>query len=235
MKRFLFFVLIIFHLLCSGAFAEVLSYIPKEPQSALIMMHGFGGNGARMNFMTNHLKESLPHTAFYYPTAPDKAPTGGYQWFVIPMLGEEIKDKTTYDKMMKDALRNVSVIHELIDDIHQNLNIPYQNIHVAGFSQGGLMALLSALTNKNQIGKAVSFSGVPLLLTPDFSVSSVNHRSDILLMQGDVDRAIPKNSLDLSTQTLKTIQISPLVYSITGLTHSINNQEIEYMIDFLKD
>jgi len=234
MKKILFLVGFLF-LFCFGAKAEVLSYIPAEPQSALIIMHGFGGNGARMNWMTNHLKESLPHTAFYYPTAPDKAPTGGYQWFVIPVLGEEIKDKEIYDEMMKDALRNVSKVHALVDNIHQNLNIPYKNIHVAGFSQGGLMALLSALTNRHQIGKAVSFSGVPLLPTSDFSDTVVSNRPDILLMQGDADRVIPKNSLDLSKKTLTTLHISPLVYVIKGLTHSINTQEIEYMIDFLQN
>lgn len=234
MKKIVFF-FVLFHCFSFGVRAETLSYIPDEPKSALIIMHGFGGNGEHMSWMTNHLQKKLPHTALYYPTAPDEAPNGGYQWFVIPVLGEEIKEKAIYDQMMKDALRNVSKLHELINEIHQKFDIPYQNIHVAGFSQGGLMALLTALTSSQQIGKAISFSGVPLLFTPDFTKEMVHYKPKILLMQGDEDNVIPKNSLILSTKTLQTLRISPLIYSIMGLTHSINHEEMVYMLNFLKD
>ena len=235
MRKILFTVALCLGLWCYEVAAQITSYIPENPEDAIIIMHGYGGNGEHMSWMTNHLKYQLPHTAFYYPTAPDEAPTGGFQWFVIPVLGEEIKDKAIYDQMMKDALRNVFKLHALVDDIHQHLDIPYQNIHLAGFSQGGLMALLVALTSSHQMGKAVSFSGVPLLFTPDFSDNLVQYKPDILLMQGDVDRIIPENSLSLSTQTLESLGISPLTYTIKGLAHSINNQEIEYMIDFLEN
>lgn len=235
MKKIVFFLFVLFNCFSFGVRAETLSYIPDEPKSALIIMHGFGGNGESMSWMTNQLKKKLPHTALYYPTAPDDAPNGGYQWFVIPILGEEIKEKAIYDQMMKDALRNVPKLHELVDDIHQQLDIPYKNIHVSGFSQGGLMALLTALTNTHQIGKAVSFSGVPLLFTPDFTKEIVTHRPKILLMQGDEDTLIPQNGLILSTQTLQGLRISPHIYSIMGLNHSINHEEIEHLIYFLRD
>lgn len=235
MKKIVLFLFVLFHCFSFGVRAETLSYIPDEPQSALIVMHGFGGNGMHMDWMTNPLQKKLPHTALYYPTAPDEATVGGYQWFVIPVLGEEIKEKAIYDQMMKDALRNVSKLHKLIDEIHQELDIPYQNIHVAGFSQGGLMALLTALTSSQQIGKAISFSGVPLLFTPDFSDNVVKQRPKILLMQGDADKVVPQNSLKLSTETLQVLGITPFVHTIPRLQHSINNQEIEYMTDFLEN
>ena len=235
MKKFLIGAFILFQLAYFDVKAETLSYIPNSPTSAVIIIHGYGGNASRMSWMTNSLKHKLPHTAFYYPSAPDPAPTGGYQWFIIPVLGEEIKEKKIYDKMMTDALKNVFKLHNLVDDIHHTLNIPYQNIHAAGFSQGGLMALLTILTSPHQMGKAISFSGVPLLFTPDFSKDEISNSSPVLLMQGDQDRIVPENSMEMSSQTLKSLNIPIIMHTINGLPHSINHQEVEYMINFIKD
>lgn len=76
MKKFLFFALLaaVFLINPHVSSAETLSYIPDNPEKALIIIHGYGQNGARMQGMTNSLKKDLPDTAFYYPTAPDRAP-----------------------------------------------------------------------------------------------------------------------------------------------------------------
>lgn len=218
----------------STANAETLSYVPENATRALIIIHGYGGNGRGMQWMTDHLKKALPDMAFYYPTAPDNAPTGGKQWFVIPVLGEEIKDKALYDKMMADAMHNVKVLHEVVEEIHQDLRIPYQNIYVSGFSQGGLMALLTTLTNPHNLPVAVSFSGVPLLLTPDFTAKNVVAKPDILLLQGNRDTVIPKDSMNMSTATLKSLGIEPQVQEIGGMSHQINQKALKTAIEFME-
>ena len=235
MKKFLSIMILAFDLLISPAEAEIVAHIPDNPQSALIIMHGYGGGAHTLSWMTNKLKDDLPDTAFYYPTAPDNAPMGGYQWFVIPHMGEQIADMEMYKQMMKDALKNVSVIHRLIDDIHNSQNIPYDKIYVSGFSQGGLMAVLTGLTNKHQLTKVISFSGVPVLLTPDFTPKNIVAAPDILLIQGDNDKVIPKDSLKMSAETLVSIGNEPYIRVIKGMNHSINSRAGQYLIDFIND
>ena len=36
--------------------AETLSYIPENPEKALIIIHGYGQSGDKMQWMTNRLK-----------------------------------------------------------------------------------------------------------------------------------------------------------------------------------
>ena len=235
MKKLLFTLILALNLIIYEVKADTVAYIPDNPTSALIIIHGYGGNSHTLSWLTNKLKNSLPNTAFYYPTAPDKAPMGGYQWFIIPHLGEKIADIEAYKQMMSDAIKNVTVIHQLIDEIHQEQHIPYDSIYISGFSQGGLMALLAGLTNPHQISKVISFSGVPLLFTPDFKPDKVIAAPDILIMQGDRDNVIPKDSLKMTTETLVSIGTEPYVRIIRGMNHSINKHAGQYLIDFIND
>ncbi len=216
------------------AFAETLSYVPENPEKALIIIHGYGQSGDKLQWMTNRLKKDLENTAFYYPTAPDRAPHQGYQWFVIPVFGAEMADIKMYERMLNDAVDNVVVLHDLVDEIHNDLKIPYENIDVAGFSQGGLMALLTGLTNPNHIGRVVSLSGVPLLLTEDFTEDMIISEPDILLIQGDNDRVIPINSIYMTKQTLEGLGFQPEDETIRGMGHEINPVAQQKMIEFLR-
>lgn len=214
--------------------AETLSYIPENPEYALIMIHGYGQSGARMKGMENDLKSILPDTALYFPTAPDNGPWGGYQWFPIPKMGVEMSEKALYDKMMKGALKNVSSIHDLIDDIHQTQGIPYENISVAGFSQGGLMALLAGLTNPHGLYKVVSFSGVPLLFTKDFTAENVASAPQILVIQGDRDMVIPAESFQMTVDTLTSLENKPELQIIRNMAHEINANALKQFKDFME-
>jgi len=218
----------------TSAYAEVLADIPENPQRALIIIHGYGGNGSRMHWMTDNLKNSLPNMAFYYPTAPEKSPQGGNQWFQIPTLGENMSKKDLYDIMMADALKNVKELHQLVEKIHKDLGLSYQNIYVSGFSQGGLMALLTALTNPHQLPVAVSFSGVPLLFTKDFTPKHIKNLPDILLIQGNSDSVIPKDSWEMTVSTLKQLKIKPQITILQGVGHQINSEAIQAAIKFME-
>ena len=235
MKKFLSICILALSLISSAAKAEMVAHIPEHPTSALIIMHGLGGDAYSLSWMTKKLKDNLPDTAFYYPEAPDVGPFGGYQWFVIPHLGERIADIEMYNEMMKDALKNVQLIHRLIDEIHQSQNIPYDKIYVSGFSQGGLMAVLTGLTNPHNISKVISFSGVPILFTPDFKPNQIITAPDILLIQGNKDTVIPKDSLKMSATTLVSVGIEPYIRVIQGMSHSINAQAGQYLVDFIND
>lgn len=213
--------------------AETLSYIPENPEYALVMIHGYGQSGARMKGMEQQLKNALPDTALYFPTAPDNGPWGGYQWFNIPLAAAQMADKTMYEKMMKDALKNVKHLHNLVDEIHQKEGIPYENISVAGFSQGGLMALLTGLTNKHGLHKAVSFSGVPLLLTKDLTAAKIVSAPQILIIQGNNDTVIPADSFKMTSDTLNALNIPFELQLIRGMSHQISDAAFKRFADFM--
>ena len=213
---------------------EVHSHTPENPKNALIFIHGWKQSGKDVLWMTNKFIKHLTDTAFYYPTAPDKALGSGYQWFEVPTIGEEMSQEETYNIMLEGALKNVSKLHKVIEDIHQTTNIPYENIYITGYSQGGLMALLTSITSPYPISKAVSFSGVPVILSED-AAKIVNNKPNILILQGDSDRVIPANSYLLTEETLKKLGINHHTQIIKGLKHQITDDAIEQAANYIKE
>ena len=231
--RYVFFVIILlFH---TPAYSlEIISHIPNNPNSAFIMIHGWRQDGNSMTWLTKTLSKEFPNMAIYYPTAPDNAPNSGYEWFIIPTLGEKMATMDMYEKMMSSALNNVDKLHELIDDIHNSMGIDYENIHIGGFSQGGFMSILVSLTNDEQIGKVISFSGVPILFTKDFTPNDIVSAPNILIIQGTGDHVIPQYSYNLTDKTLRSIDIIPTLKIIKNMPHTINNKALSHSIEFLK-
>ena len=55
----------------------------KNPKNAVILCHGYGGDGKDISLLANYWKKYLPETIFICPDAPEKcalSPTG-FQWF----------------------------------------------------------------------------------------------------------------------------------------------------------
>lgn len=232
---FRFFIFLLAILLNTKCFAlEFISHIPPTPKEALIVIHGYGQEGKSMQWLSDNFKDEFPNMAFYYPTSPISAPIGGYQWFTIRTLGEPMMQKEIYDIMMSSAQQNIDKLHNLIEHIHNTHQIDYKNIHISGFSQGGFMAILSSLTTPLNIGKVISFSGVPIIFTEDFTKNNIKSSPDILIIQGNNDKIIPHNSYDLTFKTLESQNITPQLEIIHNMPHIIDDKAIKKATEFLK-
>ncbi len=239
MKKLFAFLLVAIALLIginlsSSKAAEVIADIPENPQNALILIHGFGQDGSRMQAMATSFKDKLPDTAFFYPTSPETTPFRGHQWFDLPVYGTQMVDVKIYQKMLDGALNNVAVLQDVIENIHNELGIPYENISIAGFSQGGLMAVLTALTTPHPLNKAISLSGVPFVITEDFDTDLIVSAPQILLIQGDNDSAIPPSSINLTKTALESIGIYPQTEVIAGMRHEVNSSAKQKLLEFLE-
>ena len=231
-KIFIFLFTILLNTECFAL--EFASYIPPSPKEALIVIHGYGQNGKKMQWITNNFQKDFPTMAFFFPTAPNRAPQGGYQWFEIQTLGESMNEAEIYNKMMSTALPNLDDLHSLIEYINKTHNIPFKNIHISGFSQGGFMAILTSLTYSQKIGKVISFSGVPLMFTKDFTIDKIKSSPNILLIQGTKDNVIPQNSHIITKESLEQIKIFPDIAIIPNMPHTINVKAQQRAKEFLK-
>ena len=57
-------------------------------KSLVVLVHGYGADGADLLGLADPLGTHLPHTAFVAPNAPERCSGNpfGYQWFPIPWL-----------------------------------------------------------------------------------------------------------------------------------------------------
>ncbi|MFA6036722.1 MAG: alpha/beta fold hydrolase [Legionellales bacterium] len=112
-------------------------------QFVVIWLHGLGADGYDFIPIVPELKLNDLAIRFIFPHAPTRPVTlnRGMQmpaWFDI----HEISPAAKHDiKGIENAYQQISA---LIEDQHQQ-NIPYENIALIGFSQGGALALYTAL------------------------------------------------------------------------------------------
>ena len=62
----------------------VLEPLSKEkPKNAVILCHGYGGDGKDISLLANYWRNFLPETIFICPDAPEKCAVSstGFQWF----------------------------------------------------------------------------------------------------------------------------------------------------------
>ena len=108
--------------------SDSICFIPpkvKNPQKAIIMLHGFGSNGYDLISMAPFISDNLPDTVFYSPDAPFAMPeTGGFKWFDIEA------DASTDFFTHFDYLQTCFVVINLAFAVLENFDLRnYQNQH----------------------------------------------------------------------------------------------------------
>ena len=137
-----------------------------KPESALLMLHGYDSNGADMLSFGRQLSAFLPHTLFVAPDAPDSIGPDAYVWYDLFAEDGEVSPlaQEKYCRQLQDiCLKKSLFINELIDKIKVKYLLKNHQIGLLGFSQGGLLALVTGLTLAPPLACVVASSSIPLV------------------------------------------------------------------------
>ena len=159
----------------------------SSPKNAVILCHGYGGDGNDISILANYWKTFLPDTLFVCPDAPEvcKVNPTGFQWF-------DLMDQTD-DEILSNSLIAENKLDNFINEItHQN-KLSFKDIALVGFSQGCMISLQTALKKKDQIKCLVGYSGK--ILNIKHLNQNINSKPEIFLMHGDKDAVVPINFL----------------------------------------
>ena len=166
----------------------IIDPISKEkPESAVILCHGYGGDGKDISILANYWKNYLPKTIFICPDAPEKCSISpsGFQWFE---LGEYSEDQILAKSLVSEAKLN-----KLIDEVKEKNNISADKIVLSGFSQGCMISLQTGIKRKDKINCILGYSG--RIISPNYLAKNINSRPNVMLMHGDKDMVVPITSL----------------------------------------
>ncbi len=177
---------------------------PATADYSIIWLHGLGADGHDFVSLVPQLNlPASPQIRFVFPHAPVRPVTvnGGYPmraWFDIADLtfSEDIDEAGITDA--------ISAVHQLIDQEIAH-GIPSENIFLAGFSQGGFIALLSGLFCPKQLAGLISLSSF-LWRPPQFDQQRqpINQKTPILIAHGSQDDIVPFKSGETSAQLLES-------------------------------
>lgn len=201
---------------------------------SIIWLHGLGASGHDFEPIVPELKLlARPGVRFLFPHAPIRPITvnGGAAmrgWYDINSLNFETRDQD--DEGIADS---VKAIDELIDHEIER-GIPENNIVLAGFSQGGAIALQAGLTLNRPIAGVIALSTyLPMSADALSRVDAEKMSMPIFMAHGALDEVIRFNVAEHSRDKLQA-RDSAIEWHSYDIAHSVSNEEVDDLSVWLK-
>ena len=199
---------------------------PAQPQLSVIWLHGLGADGHDFEGVVPFLEiPSRCQIRFIFPHAPHRPVTinmGMHMraWYGIlnPVLGSPVEDKDGIEV-------SCSLISELIH--HENSRgVSTDRIVLAGFSQGGAIALYMGLRYTERLAGIMALSTyLPRMDDAHEEDCAINRDTPILYLHGSMDPLISISMAERSRQIL-----TELGYHVQAkdypIAHSVSQEEI---------
>ena len=160
----------------------------NEPiENAVILLHGYGGDGRDISMLTINWRRFLKNTVFICPNGHEKCVINpiGFQWFDLSKENEEY--------ILQKSLEAESLIKKFIEEIKIKYQLSNRNIILSGFSQGCMMSINIGVTSNEEFNCIVGFSGK--IINKDNLQKRIKNKSKILLIHGDQDEIVSSNFL----------------------------------------
>lgn len=216
---------------------STLSCIEINPEckslGSVIWLHGLGADGNDFVPIVSEFKlaETCP-LRFVFPNAPMIPVTLNYGYVMRAWY-----DIFSLDKIgpidEKGILQSVENLKALIEKEEQ-AGIPTESIVLAGFSQGAVIALITALTFSKPLAGVIALSGYfPLSEKILQQASPTNHSTPIFVAHGREDSVIPFTQ-GLMIYSLLTKHHYPVTFHEYAMAHSVCVEEINDIAKWLE-
>ncbi len=205
--------------------------IPDNPQNAVILLHGYGSNGNDLISLGEEWQSLLPETAFFAPNAPTQIFYDGYEWFSLNDFQPDRAVTPDYLQTLSDrANKTVPEVILYLNEISKQYNIPFSNFVLAGFSQGGLLALNTAFSLTDSVRAVVGMSAVPLI-----QPIPTDKRLNIMLTHGQMDDVVLFEAMNMSKQTLTQMNQSVKTCVRPNMSHGIDFACVHEVGQFIRN
>ena len=156
-------------------------------QNAIILLHGYGGDGKDISTLSFNWKRYLPNTVFICPNGHEVCPINpaGYQWFDLSV------DNTEY--ILTEVKKAENILNKFINEIKKKFNLDNNKICLSGFSQGCMMSLNLGLISDQKYNSIIGFSGK--IINQNYLKQKKKVLTDILLIHGDADEIVTPDHL----------------------------------------
>ena len=203
----------------------------EKIENAIILLHGYGGDGKDISMLSLNWKRHLPNTIFICPNGHQKCSINpsGFQWFDLT------KDEPEY--ILEESLKAEVKLNNFIDEIKNEFQLENKKICLSGFSQGCMMAINLGLTSNEKYNCIVGFSG-KIINQKDLK-SRIKVSTDTLLVHGENDQVVSpnfmleakdfliRNDIDIQTHLIKNCDHHiPIEASSKALNYILKKNKI---------
>ena len=197
----------------------------KQIKNAVILLHGYGGNGKDISMLSINWKRYLPNTIFICPDGHEICPINpsGFQWFDLT------KDDPIY--ILEQSIKAEKKLIKFIDEIKSEFNLENKKICLGGFSQGSMMSLNLGLISDQEYNCIVGFSGK--IINHEDLKKRKKVSTKTLLIHGDTDQVVSPNFMLEAKDFL--IRNNVMVYTllIKNCDHNIPIEASSTALNFI--
>ena len=197
----------------------------KEIKNAIILLHGYGGDGKDISMLSLNWKRHLPNTIFICPDGHEKCPINpsGFQWFDLT------KDDPDY--ILEQSINGEQKLNKFIDEIKDKFDLENDKICLSGFSQGCMMSINIGLTSNKEYNCIVGFSGK--IINQENLKSRKKVSTNILLIHGDSDQVVPANYMLEAKDFFIRNNIEIETYLIKNCDHHIPIEASSFALKYI--
>ena len=195
--------------------------------NAVILLHGYGGDGKDISMLALSWKRFLPNTIFLCPNGHEKceiSPTG-YQWFDLT------KNDPQY--ILEQSKKSEIKLKKFIEEVKKKYNLKNSQICISGFSQGCMMYINLGLTSNEEYNCIVGFSGK--IINQEDLVKRKSSSTKMLLVHGDKDEVVLPTFLLEAKDFLIRNNIKIETKMIKNCEHHIPVESSSIALNYLKN
>ena len=194
---------------------------------AVILLHGYGGDGKDISMLTLNWKRFLPNTIFLCPDGHEKCainPTG-YQWFDLT------KEDPEY--ILEQSKKAELKLQQFIQEVKNKYSLKDNQICLSGFSQGCMMSINLGLINNENYNCVVGFSGK--VINQEDLVKRKISSTKMLLIHGDQDAVVSPTCLLEAKDFLIRNNVEIKTKMITNCEHHIPVEASSVALNYIKN
>ena len=198
----------------------------KKINNAIILLHGYGGDGKDISMLSLNWKRHLPNTIFICPNGhePCVVNPSGFQWFDLS------RDDPKY--VLDEAKKAENLLRRFVDEIKNEFNLENDKICLSGFSQGCMMSINLGLTSKKEYSCIVGFSGK--IIDEKNLKSRIKASTNTLLIHGDLDQVVQPSFMLEAKDFFIRNNIKIETYLIKNCDHNIPIEASSIALNYIK-
>ena len=195
-------------------------------KNAIILLHGYGGDGKDISMLSLNWKRFLTNTIFLCPDAREKCLVNlsGFQWFDLT------KEDPQY--ILEQSIKAEKQLHQFIDEVKKEYNLKNSQICLCGFSQGCMMSINLGLTSNANLNCIVGFSG-KIINKDNLSRRKISN-TKMLLLHGDIDEVVPSVNLLEAKDFLIRNNVEAETHMIKNCGHHISVEASSLALEYIK-
>jgi len=198
----------------------------QTPDACVIWLHGLGADGHDFEPIVPELRlDPELNIRFIFPHAPMMAVTIN-QGFVMRAWYDIRENRIEAEQDEAGIRKSAQTLERLIEQ-QVATGIAAERIVLAGFSQGGAIALFTALRYPEQLAGVMVLSAyMPLSGSLEHEKSDANSVIPVFLVHGSDDPVIPVDLAYRTRAQLEQEAYAPEWHEYRGMAHSVSAQEL---------